>query len=254
MPSRSPDPIELSLESRQVAGIVVGSLVTLAVVFALGVGFGQRLATAPAPTAPPADLRHLDSKPATPALSDTGFTFQDSLVKGDPNAALVAKPPPAPKKAPAPPPRAPASAPPSAPLPATVAMSAEPSPAARAIEGRGERPASSDPARPTLIDPRGAAALPALPKAADKAPAATKEAGRWCVQFGASPQRADADSLAATLAAKGYPAYVISADLPGKGRFFRVRVGRFATKEEAERLRLDARSAHGLSGLLMPIR
>jgi cell division septation protein DedD len=40
--------------------------------------------------------------------------------------------------------------------------------------------------------------------------------------------------LAAALKASGYPAFVKAAEIRGKGRTYRVRVGMFATREEAK--------------------
>lgn len=43
----------------------------------------------------------------------------------------------------------------------------------------------------------------------------------------------DADLLAAELRKKGYDAYVVPADIPGKGKLYRVRIGAFKVRKEA---------------------
>ena len=104
-----------------------------------------------------------------------------------------------------------------------------------------------------------AAAKPAVAKPAEKPARAepAKQGGpTWCVQFGSTPNRADADKLAATLSDYGYSPYVVSADIPGKGVYYRVRVGRFEAKAGADKLRADATASHKLlqPGVVMPAR
>ena len=47
--------------------------------------------------------------------------------------------------------------------------------------------------------------------------------------------RGEADAIVKRLAAKGYPAYVVN-PLPGKPPVYRVQVGRFPERAEAERV------------------
>jgi len=64
--------------------------------------------------------------------------------------------------------------------------------------------------------------------------------GVWTVQLNAFPQERDADRLAKRLKDKGYDAYVASTDIKGK-TWYRVRVGHFATREEARALQEELR-------------
>lgn len=57
----------------------------------------------------------------------------------------------------------------------------------------------------------------------------------WTVQVNAYPLERDAKNLAKKLTDKGYDAYVVSAEIKGKS-WYRVRVGRFATREDAKGL------------------
>jgi len=57
----------------------------------------------------------------------------------------------------------------------------------------------------------------------------------WAVQVNAYPNERDAKSLAKKLQDKGYDAYVVSADIRGK-TWYRVRVGRLASRQEAQEL------------------
>lgn len=57
----------------------------------------------------------------------------------------------------------------------------------------------------------------------------------WTVQVNAFPNERDAKSLAKKLKDKGYDSYVVSTSVKGKS-WYRVRVGRFATRGEAKEL------------------
>jgi cell division septation protein DedD len=60
-----------------------------------------------------------------------------------------------------------------------------------------------------------------------------KSNGRYTVQIASFPEARFAKEMENTLKAKTYPVYVQKTDIPGKGTWYRVRVGQFATKEEA---------------------
>jgi len=59
------------------------------------------------------------------------------------------------------------------------------------------------------------------------------DGGGYTVQVASCKHRSDADTLAGTLRSKGYPVSVVPADIPGKGRWYRVRVGAFKTRQQA---------------------
>lgn len=60
-----------------------------------------------------------------------------------------------------------------------------------------------------------------------------KTGGRYTVQVASYRDSRDAQELAQRLERKGYQAFVAEAEIPGKGRWYRVRVGRFGTRKEA---------------------
>jgi cell division septation protein DedD len=109
-----------------------------------------------------------------------------------------------------------------------------------------ERPAEA-PARtaratpPPVAAPKPPAAVPAAPK-----PAAPKEeavaaaqlaapppAGDYAIQVAALREAGEADTIAKRLVSKGYGAYVLTPP-DGKPNVFRVRIGSFKTRREAE--------------------
>jgi DedD protein len=207
---RAREKLELSLDGRQVASIVVGALVVLGVVFVLGLNVGKQLAVRQQEAGRAGDLEALDRAPAPPPAKPEPLTFHDRLTKETP-----APPPPAeqqqhpaePAPAPATPPSA-AAAPPPAPSPAPVADA-----------------------------PPAAAEVPAKP---------------WTIQLAASEDRAEAERLAARFATLN--PRVEEALIAGKGRFYRVRIGGFDTKEAAQRYLRDAARETGAKGIVTPTR
>ena len=57
---------------------------------------------------------------------------------------------------------------------------------------------------------------------------------RYSVQVGSFDNRKEADQKLSIWRKKGYPAYLMIADIPERGRWYRVRIGGFPTINEAE--------------------
>ena len=106
------------------------------------------------------------------------------------------------------------------------------------------RLASNNPPPETLPTPRadapqetaGAAKPAAAPAAKAPAPAPPASAASgdgYAIQVAALRQRAEAESVARGLTTKGYPAFVLNPDA-GAPAVFRVRVGKFKDRREAE--------------------
>jgi cell division protein FtsN len=75
-----------------------------------------------------------------------------------------------------------------------------------------------------------------------EAGAATAEStqGRFSLQAAAFPTQGGAEEFAEKLKRAGLPSYVVSTDLARRGRWFRVRVGRFNSAEDAQRFAGEA--------------
>ncbi|MBZ0274478.1 SPOR domain-containing protein [bacterium] len=58
--------------------------------------------------------------------------------------------------------------------------------------------------------------------------------GGWTVQLSAHPNEAEAKGKQSAYVKKGIEAYIVRADIPGKGVWYRVRVGQFSTREGAQ--------------------
>lgn len=113
-----------------------------------------------------------------------------------------------------------------------------------------ERGADGDP--PPADQPAAAAAgafaaANAEPSAA-AAPAALKAAGAWpselpySIHTGSFTRREQAEKRARTLAEMAYDSFVISAQIPGKGRYYRVFVGRFKDRTGADTVLQDMKT------------
>ena len=68
------------------------------------------------------------------------------------------------------------------------------------------------------------------------------------VQVGSTQERFEADRIAARFASRG--AKVSVADVPGKGRWYRVRLGPFDTREAADRYLKDLEKTNGAKGFV----
>jgi DedD protein len=215
---RVKDRVELSLDGRQIASVVVGALVLLGVVFVLGLNVGRQTAVKQLEASRGDALAALDLPPAPPpARDEAALTFHDKLTKDRPP---VEEPP--------------TAAPPPAGSPAETLAAAAAAAAPPAQEARAE-------ARP-----------PARPARADPAAEAKAGKGAFAIQVTSTPDRGEADKLAARL--KDCSPRVEPADVPGKGRFYRVRVGSYGTKPEAEKALKGLSSRIGARALVVAAR
>jgi DedD protein len=256
--NRLKEKYEVSLDNRQVATLAVASLVVLGGVFLLGVVVGKKLSGEVGEKAPADLLGQLDRKAAeleSIKQQDASLTFQDELTRKAPapspapaHVAEVVKPPPerpAEKKEP--------ERHEAAPAPSAVAR-AESSPAVAA--------GSPDPAAPPvkLAESPRSEAVPTrthdgggLKEAFGKAQRSPTEAapdGSWTVQLAAYQERADAERFAAGLRDKGYAPYIAEVSLSGRGVWFRVRMGRFPSKEAASRYLEDFRRETSMNAIV----
>ena len=106
---------------------------------------------------------------------------------------------------------------------------------------------------PSTVNVAAARTVAVKPEPANL-PEPPADPGNFTVQLGASQDGADAAQLAARASAAGLKAYVAEARLPGKGIWYRVRVGAFADKDSAERFRRDVERELRTSAVVMPTR
>jgi DedD protein len=270
--------VEFSLDYRQIAIAFTGGLLVVVIVFALGVMVGKSLkaipqdmtvdASAPTDEAAPENTGDAavaaEEANAAQAVREQKSPYEAVNVPtgGEQSAPAAAQP------------AAPgtsgsyafyegvrADGSKSAPPPA--AHTAEPTPAAAVVNAPR---AAVQPAQPPVAAARAAAsAAPVVTPAKAAAPSAAKQAapqappvaaekasskaaskepgkdfnGRYTVQVSSFQIQADADAMVRRLVQKGYPAYKISAEIPGKGRWHRVRIGTFASRDDATKFAKD---------------
>jgi cell division septation protein DedD len=213
---RSPEPepykdkIELSLDGRQVFYLFFGGAVIACLVFVLGVMVGRRVearahidrASTSAARDPLAALDQLDG-------AGDEMQFRSALAGGKVNTEVDE--------------------------------------AIASIERTRKRSAVEE--EPALADDEEPKAEPAdkkkddkkaeKEKAADKKAEAKKEAkkapeaGRFTLQLSSFKEKAEAEAFMASVEQAGYRAYVVEADVEGKGTFYRVRFGEYESYQAA---------------------
>jgi DedD protein len=96
---------------------------------------------------------------------------------------------------------------------------------------------TADHARLTRLAKRDPLVASALPKEGrlDLGPAGSE--GAFTLQVVSYESRDQAEGFANALRSRSHKAFVAQAEVPGRGRFFRVRVGPFTTRREAEEYR-----------------
>jgi cell division protein FtsN len=85
-----------------------------------------------------------------------------------------------------------------------------------------------------------------------KEPAKTDKGrtARYTVQTASYQDRGVAEDEVKQLKKKGYAAFVVASEIPGKGRWYRVRLGSFSNKEAAENLQKMIRSKEGFTPII----
>ncbi len=221
---RNRDRIDLQLDNRQIVSFVIGSLIVLGVVFALGVMVGKQLASDAAPVAQALDpLAAIDAQEK--ALADAAIE-EAAAQKEAAEALTFAQELTRPK---------------------AVDPVIEPTKGAAPAEPtREERVAKAEPAA-APEEPKSKGGLAA---AFERVAAKPSGSGSLTVQIASLPSRGDADKLVDKLAAKGFDAYVVAADIPGKGQYFRVKVGAFETRDEANQALAELKEKTSMAGIV----
>ena len=212
---------EVSLTARQACGVLLFALAVGGAAYYVGTAVGRRSAEGTPLAAPRDALARLDEPVPAREEAPPELKAQKALMD---SRSIDQAMPVAPVKAPA--------------APAALDEKASdenltPPPVVSAHTAPVVAAASPAPASPR------AAAHPTSPPA----PAS----GRYTIQVGSAPHRADAERLAKRLAAR--KARVVAADVPGKGRWYRVQVGSYATPEAA-RLQLTSLERSGVHGIV----
>jgi len=233
--NRIREKFQLALDGRQVASVVVGALVILGGVFVLGLNVGKQLAQRQVQAGPGAadPLAALD---APPPSADAGeppkLSYHEALTRPadpprpPPKPASAAKAPAAPSPGPKPSPTPPAAPAPQSPTPTATPASTP-----------------TTPATPTTTP------LP-TPKLTGAPVPAAEPRGAFAIQVGASQDLGEAHRILERF--KGHRGRIVAAEIPGKGRWYRVRLGAFETRQDAERYLSDLARETGAKGFVAP--
>jgi cell division septation protein DedD len=189
------DRTELSLDNRQLFALYFGGAAALAVVFMLGIVVGKRL----------------EARAREQALP----------VRSDPLAALDELDQP---EAPAP------RSKPSAPrLPRPVGSISSARIGATPGPGPAGKPMVAAPIKKPLSPDAAASESLAPPSTTQSA----KPPARYTLQLSAFQDRSEAEEFGKKLNDSGYKPTIVAADIPGRGVWYRVRVGEYATSKLA---------------------
>ncbi|MDP3501991.1 MAG: SPOR domain-containing protein [Myxococcales bacterium] len=239
---------ELSLDSRQIVTLTVTTLVVLGGVFVLGVVVGKKLANETLKIDQPADiLSAADQKTEALAQAEKAppaLTFQEELTKKQAEPTAPPEPPKNVIVVKVPEPVKVAEVAPVKPEPAKVA---EVVPVKPELEPTvlPETPK----AEPVATRTNDAGGLKEAFGKVQKAPEGAAD-GSWTLQLSAYQDKGEAERFAAGLRDKGYAPYIVEAAIPGKGTWFRVRMGRFGSKDAASTYLSDFKRETSIAGMV----
>lgn len=243
---RMKEKFDVTLDNRQIVSLLIAGIVVMGAVFVLGVVVGKKLASDAQTAAAPDLLSALDAN--AQALQEVRkepeppLTFPDELTKK--TGAESAAPPPAPKvvvkpaPAPEPKPAEPASKP--AAEPAAVAAAPKPAEPKPTESGKETGKVESAPVPTRTTAREGGGLKEAIARATQpQQPTETVKGGAFTLQLSAFQSRAEADRFAGRLRDRGYAPYIVAAEVPKKGTWYRVRMGSFPNKDAAARYLAD---------------
>lgn len=118
-------------------------------------------------------------------------------------------------------------------------------PDARASVPEAKVSESAQPITPST-SPETTAAVETRP---NRVPEDANTDGKFSLQAASFPNEAAADEFAAKLKHAGVPSYTVGADLGRRGRWFRVRVGRFNSVDDAQKFASEAQRRAKAAGL-----
>ncbi|MFL5396937.1 MAG: SPOR domain-containing protein [Myxococcales bacterium] len=259
--------IELSLEKRHVAGIGIAVSLFLAVAFSLGVLVGKGLASRAAVPGAVDDLAALDAqqapgqgRPSPPAVR--GEVTRPGTGTAAPRAADPVRVADLALAAPAAATTGEGAGPDEATRPATGTAAPQ---TTRPGTGTGSAVQATRPGTGTgsavrsIPQPPDATTVPPGRRTAEVAPPQTAvlpappaNLGKYTVQIGATQDRAEAHQMVIRVSMVGHRPYVMEAKLPGRGLWYRVRVGAFADRAAADQYRRDVERELRTAAVVMP--
>ncbi|MEW6774840.1 MAG: SPOR domain-containing protein [Bdellovibrionota bacterium] len=206
----------LTLDNRQVALFATVILGLFLLFFVLGVLYGTRLgekrsaeAGAAKAAAPPAEVEETAQTSEKPAVGEQVFALKEEPIEPGEAAALREQ--------------------------VAASKGLEATPPAPPVET--PKPKASPSSKPAASSQNTSSSLAGTKLSSMK--------GKYTIQVASFTKKADAQPLLKKLESRGYPAFLSTGKVKGK-TYYRVRVGKFGTKEEADRLRPGLERAENL--------
>ncbi len=132
----------------------------------------------------------------------------------------------------------------------TAALAKEHDQAATAEKGtnvRAEKKSTQpEPVKQPAVKPSPA---PEKKTASTKQPASPKL--HYTVQLSSHQDRQAAEDEVKRMKQNGFAAFIVASELPGKGRWYRVRLGSFTNREAAEKLQKNVNAKAGVSSIIV---
>ena len=228
--------------------------IALGLVFSAGLITGQRLLRREAlpPMVSLSSTRVAADEPKVaeePPLRTT-FSFYEHLTADTPAvAAEPASPPPEVAVA--------ASKPEVVPTPAPKVDDAEKAPEnAPAIEEAVEAAPPNNQAEgepPSTVGEAAAALQKVVDTFKSEEPDAAALPARYTLQVSSHPDRDSAEREMSRLEGAGVEPYILAVDVPGKGKLYRIRVGKFHSMDEARNFQGSLKQKRGVAGFVTPL-
>jgi DedD protein len=223
------DGVELVLDNRQVFLLFFASAVILSLVFTLGVVVGKRVERRAAPS-PPTDPLTLLDQMGGQDKADEDLTFHEALT-GEKNGGPAT----------APQPEKTTEGEKGEPAPGPAPAEEKPAPAQEPSRSLAQRPAAAQPAKAKKPEkPALAKAVPAkvAKKHKDKQkpqsePEPAEAAKSYSLQLSSFQDKHEAELFMKKLRDAGMKPFMVPTTIPGRGVWFRVRLGRYASWDEA---------------------
>jgi septal ring-binding cell division protein DamX len=240
------DKIEVRLDNRQVFFLFFGSALVACMLFVLGVIVGKRLESRGRAITPEIEdpLALLDKMATTPRAAQTGVTFPQTLFgNSEANSDKHGK-----KSQPPAPVRTGAAPSDKAEAEGAIAPVAVLRPAPLPQETRAGKAESKPAPQPAVRAPDPEIAAAAKPAAGSTKPQAEPKAskpvgiptitttgekgkGRFALQLSSFPDKSEAEAFARKFESER--PYMVVSDIPGKGTWYRVRVGDYPSAKDA---------------------
>ncbi len=117
----------------------------------------------------------------------------------------------------------------------------------KGVEGRAEKKSTQpEPVKQPVVKPSPA---PEKKTASIKQPVSPKL--RYAVQVSSHQERQAAEDEVKRMKQNGFAAFIVTSELPGKGKWYRVRLGSFTNKDAAEKLQKNVNAKAGVSSIIV---